>query len=211
MNVTTTFVSEISREARLTYMMSMGHIHIGNTMHALSIIPLPLNIFVISVLLVYLRSANIHQNSFYFIINLAITDIFGSILNIIFINLNLNTWSHQNCEKIKVNAWSYELNCGRSDPAAKFTLAPNMILVCSWQIGLFTFSYLNTVLATGFLSLDRFLFIYKPLKYSITMTNAVIRLFISISWIFPVFCGMLTFVTSNVDQLRVCIPTHGSK
>ena len=43
---------------------------------------LPLNIFIICVLLLYSKSKNANFNSFYFIINLATTDIVGFIMTI---------------------------------------------------------------------------------------------------------------------------------
>ena len=33
---------------------------------------------------------------------------------------------------------------------------------------------------------------------------------ILISWIFPVTSGVMTFLTTNVDQVKMCIPTHTS-
>ena len=162
--------------------------------YTLSAIQLPLNIFLIVVLLLYPRNKNVHLNSSFFITNLAFTDIFSFIMTIISVFIQQNIWSHQR-------------NYNEFDPVV---FSSSMRSGCRWQIGLFTFSYLNTVLATGFLTLDRYLFIYKPLKYSNTVTNERIKILILISWIFPVFSGLLTFLTTNVDQVKMCIPTHTS-
>jgi hypothetical protein len=61
-----------------------------------------------------------------------------------------------------------------------------------------------------FLSLDRNLFISRPLTYSLCVTKMRIKIMILISWSLPVVIGLLTFFTTNLDEVKMCIPTHTS-
>ena len=153
-----------------------------------------LNIFVMVVLLLYPKSKNAMFNSFYFIINLAATDLVGFVMTITSVIIQQQVWSHQK-------------DYTAFDPE---TFSRKMKTGCRWQMGLLTFSYLNTVLATMFLTLDRNIFISRPLRYSLFVTKKKIKIMILISWIFPIISGFLTFFTTNLDQVKMCIVTHTS-
>ena len=123
--------------------------------YALSSIQVPLNLFMILILVLYPKNSNPNYNSFIFITNLAVTDIIGLILIISSVFIQQNVWSHQN-------------NYAKFNPIA---FEEKMKFGCRIQMGLLTFSYLNTVLATMFLTLDRSIFICRPLKYKLLVTT----------------------------------------
>jgi hypothetical protein len=162
--------------------------------YTLASFQLPLNIFIICVLLLYPKSKNANFNSFYFIINLAIIYIVGFIMTITSVFIQQDVWSHQR-------------DYSDFDPVG---FATKMKTGCRWQMGLLTFSYSNTVLATIFLSLDWNLFISRPLTYSLFVTKRRIKIMILISWSLPVISGLLTFFTTNLEEVKMCIPTHTS-
>ena len=90
---------------------------------------LPLNIFIICVLLLN-KSNNTNFNSFYFIINLATTDIVGFIMTITSVFIQQTVWSHQrDYSDFDLSGFSTRVKTG-----------------CCWQISLLTFFYLNTML-----------------------------------------------------------------
>ena len=62
--------------------------------YILSALQLPLNVFMVIVLCIYPKKSN-HYNSFFFITNLAITDIVGSIVTICSVIIQQKVWSHQ--------------------------------------------------------------------------------------------------------------------
>ena len=65
------------------------------TIYILGILQVILNSFVISVLLLYPKDKNPQFNSFYFITNLAATDIVGFVMNLITVFIQQHVWSHQ--------------------------------------------------------------------------------------------------------------------
>ena len=148
-----------------------GPMELGVT--TLSVIQFLLNMTIIIVLMLNGINKKVKNNSFYFIVNLAATDLVGFILIIVAL-------------KIQENSWTYK-------SSSSDVFSEKMTKGCQRQINLFTFSYLNTVLATVFLTLDRFLFISKPLTYSILVTKTRIRAMILATWIAP---GMVTIITN---------------
>ena len=117
----------------------------------LSSLQVLLNLLVIIVLALYVFNMKVKNNSFYFIINLAATDIVGFLLLLAALKIQESTWSNE--------AYGPDI----------FTL--KMTKGCQRQMALLSFSYLNTILATVSLTLDRFLFISKSLRYKIIVTK----------------------------------------
>lgn len=117
----------------------------------MSILQVILNILVIVVLITNGIKREVKIKNFHFIVNVAATDIIGFILMI---------W----CLEIQKDSWSYK----SFDPEI-FT--EKMTAGCQTQMALIMFSYQNSVFATIFLTLDRFLVIYKPFEYELIMTQ----------------------------------------
>ena len=111
-----------------------------------------LNLMIIIILTLYcINNKEKNNNSFYYIVNLAATDIVGFLL--IFISLKFQDY-----------AWA-----GKTLVYDEFQ--QRMAESCHNQMGLLSFSWLNTILATVFLTFDRFLFISRPFDYKIIATK----------------------------------------
>ena len=119
----------------------------------ISILQVLLNMLVILVLILnsVIRKMRNKNKNFFFIVNLAGTDIVGFILMVV-------------CLEIQKDSWSY-----KSSPPDVFSA--KISSGCQKQIAILTFSYLNSVFATIFLTVDRFLFIYKSLHYESFMNR----------------------------------------
>ena len=110
-----------------------------------------LNMMVILVLALYAKNIKDKNNSFYFIVNLAATDIVGFLLLLV-------------AFKIQESALDYK-DSGPDIFLMKMTEG------CQIQMGLLSFSYLHTIFATVSLTFERFLFISYPFKYKIIITK----------------------------------------
>ena len=119
----------------------------------ISILQVLLNSIVILVLVLNSITRRIRNKNFFFIVNLAATDIVGFIFMLV-------------CLEIQKDSWSY-----KSSPPNLFSA--KITLGCQKQMAILTFSYLNSVLATIFLTVDRFLFIYKSLHYESFMNKVI--------------------------------------
>ena len=108
-----------------------------------------LNLSIIIILIIYVINKDVENNSFYFIINLATTDIVGFLMFIIV---------------MQIKDHDYTLY----DPDVSSSKRSDM---CPVKQGLLAFSYLNTISATLLLTVDRFLFISKSLKYGVLVTK----------------------------------------
>ena len=124
------------------------------TAYTLSSFQVVFNLFIIIILIIYAINKNVENNSFYFIVNLATTDLIGFMMLLIALQTQTSYWSHQR------DYTAY-------DPVE---YSSKMRAGCRVQLGI-TFSYLNTVFATISLTVDRFLFISKPLTYGIFVTK----------------------------------------
>ena len=118
-------------------------------LRVLSSLHVLLNTMVVLVLAFYCRNSRHFDNSGYFIINLAITDLVGFVMLFISLLIQQSIWNEQS---------DYEL----FDP---LTYSTQLRSGCQMQMGLLTFSYLNTVFATGCLTVDRYVFITRPMRY----------------------------------------------
>ena len=107
---------------------------------------------------------------------------------------------------IQQHVWSHQQDYSSFDPEE---YANKLKPGCQWIHGLLTFSYLNTVIATLFLTLDRNIFISRPLRYSLFVTRNKIQILILICWSLPILSGSLSFLTTNLDEVK-CIVTHTS-
>ena len=123
--------------------------------YGLSSLQVILNLFIIIILIIYVINKDVDNKSFYFIINLATTDIVGFLMFIIVMQIRSSYWSKHG------DYTSY-------DPDASSSKMSDM---CPVNMGLLTFSYLNTISATLLLTVDRFLFISKSLKYGVLVTK----------------------------------------
>ena len=123
--------------------------------YVLSSFQVVLNLFIVIILIIYAINKNVENNSFYFIINLATTDLIGFMMLLISLQIQASIWSHQS-------------EYAAYDPDV---FSSKMRTGCSIQMGILTFSYLNTIFATISLTVDRFLFISKPLRYGIFVTK----------------------------------------
>eukprot|EP00092_Neocalanus_flemingeri_P014414 GFUD01015549.1.p1 GENE.GFUD01015549.1~~GFUD01015549.1.p1 ORF type:complete len:458 (+),score=72.20 GFUD01015549.1:61-1434(+) len=203
MKINKTVLRTILGTSQLTYLVDHSDLYsawfetdgpMDYTIYVLASCQVVLNMFVIVVLLLYPKINESQFNSFYFIINLAATDLIGFVMTITSVFIQQNVWNHQK----DYNFFNPEI------------FVKKMRTGCRWQMGLLTFSYLNTVLATTFLTLDRNIFISKPLRYSLFVTKKKIIAMICISWIFPILSGCVTFFTTNLDEVKMCIVTHTS-
>ena len=123
--------------------------------YGLSSFQVILNLSIIIILIIYVINKDVENNSFYFIINLATTDIVGFLMFIIVIQIRSSYWSKHG------DYTSYDPDVSSS----------KMSDMCPVNMGLLTFSYLNTISATLLLTVDRFLFISKSLKYGVLVTK----------------------------------------
>lgn len=159
------------------------------TAYTLSSIQVLLNLPIIIILIMYLRKKNIDKNSFFFIINLAMTDVVSFLILLIAIQIRASYWSNQ----VDPDIFSSKMRDG-----------------CRINMGLLSFSYLNTIFATLTLTVDRFLFISKPLTYGIFVTKRKIKIVILLTWIVPFLLSLSNFFTTNLDTVKICIVTHTS-
>ena len=123
------------------------------TVTILSSLQVLLNMAVIIILMLYGVNKKVN-NSSYFIVNLAATDIVGFLVLIYALQIQ---------ESALVNKVS--------DPDLFLS---EMAEGCHKQMALLSFSYLNTILATVFLTHDRYLFISKPFRYQIIVTKEAV-------------------------------------
>ena len=102
------------------------------TAYFLSSFQVLFNLIIIIVLTVYGILKKFDNNSFNFIINLAITDVVGFVILLITIQIRATYWSHQR-------------DYTTFDPDL---FSSGMRDGCRMNMGLLTFSYLNTIFAT---------------------------------------------------------------
>ena len=119
----------------------------------ISILQVLLDMIVILVLILnsYNMKRKMRNKNFYFIVNLAATDIVGFFLMM-------------TCIEIEKVSWSY-----KKDTPDKFS--EKMTSGCQVLMAILNFAYMNSVFATISLTVDRFFFIYKPLTYECIMNK----------------------------------------
>ena len=165
MIINKTHLTQVLGDSPLCHLVEYSHVYspwfeaegpMEWTAYVLSSFQVVLNLLIIIILVIYAINKKVENNSFYFIINLATTDLVGFLMLLIALQIQASTWSHQR----DYTAYDPDLFSSRKMRAG-----------CRVQIGILHFSYLNTVFATISLTVDRFLFISKPLTYGIFVTK----------------------------------------
>ena len=104
MKVNTTIMVEMLGHSQMCHLVEHREVYsswyetygpMDFTIYILGIFQVILNMFVISVLLFFPKNKNPQFNSFYFIINLAATDIVGFVMNLNTVFIQQHVWSHQ--------------------------------------------------------------------------------------------------------------------
>ena len=158
MKINKTYLSQVLENSSLGHLVDYSDVYstwfetegpMEWTAYTLSSFQVILNLFIIIILIIYAINKNVENNSIYFIINLATTDLVGFVMLLIALQTQTSTWSHQR------DYATYDPDDFSMKMMAGFRL----------QMVILTFSYLNTIFATISLTVDRFLFISKPLTY----------------------------------------------
>ncbi|XP_059080318.1 uncharacterized protein LOC131878384 [Tigriopus californicus] len=139
-----------------------------------------------------------HKAAFIFIANLAAADMLMVVVELCVAYLQFTTHYGKGYQGI------LELNL--DDISHEF--AQSRRIACNWQVGLWMFAIAHTLACSLLITVDRYIYITRGLRYNVIMTPARIKCLLMLSWGFPSIWTCVSVLLFNQQRDAECVVGH---
>eukprot|EP00095_Tigriopus_kingsejongensis_P001295 maker-scaffold1142_size59991-snap-gene-0.15 protein:Tk01295 transcript:maker-scaffold1142_size59991-snap-gene-0.15-mRNA-1 annotation:"beta-3 adrenergic receptor isoform x1" len=137
-----------------------------------------------------------HKPAFIFIANLAAADMLMVVVEMVVVYLQHSThYTHGNLIELNLDDISHDF-------------AESRRLACQWQVGLWIFAICHTLTCSLVITIDRYIYITRGLKYHMIMTSIKIKVLVACSWIFPAVWTFTSVMLFNQQNDAECVAGH---
>eukprot|EP00094_Tigriopus_californicus_P001941 TCALIF_01869-PA protein Name:"Protein of unknown function" AED:0.37 eAED:0.37 QI:49/0.25/0/0.4/0.75/0.8/5/0/378 len=81
-------------------------------------------------------------------------------------------------------------------------------IACNWQVGLWMFAIAHTLACSLLITVDRYIYITRGLRYNVIMTPARIKCLLMLSWGFPSIWTCVSVLLFNQQRDAECVVGH---